>query len=244
MTKYYKGCHFLFFYEYLIRKLLIFNIIGRILRKLKITKNAASVADFLNRLQCIRLIHCDVYTDYRDILLSSFERYRRVYVDGWFFFHELSKKYEAVFRIKYGLKERYYIGNKLYSKVMELKKDKKIIIGVHIRRGDYQQFNGGKYYYSDEIYRKFILNMKGITDKESVIIIFSNDIVRFDEDDKLIISKEEWYIDQHIMSICDYLIGTPSTFTRWASYMGQVKCYHIEEESKEIAMDAFRIYKG
>jgi len=39
--------------------------------------------------------------------------------------------------------------------------------------------------------------------------------------------------------MCDYLIGPPSTFTLWASYVGKVKYFHLKNKSGEIAIDDF-----
>jgi len=64
-----------------------------------------------------------------------------------------------------------------------------------------------------------------------LLIVFSDDHVVFTRD--LIISQNPWYIDQHLMTRCDYLIGPPSTFTLWASYVGKVPFFQIEKQVKK-----------
>lgn len=64
------------------------------------------------------------------------------------------------------------------------------------------------------------------------------------ENDNIKKSTNEWYIDHFLMSKCDYLIGPPSTFTMWASYIGKVKYYHIENDSGEIRLSDFKYCKG
>lgn len=35
-----------------------------------------------------------------------------------------------------------------------------MLVGVHMRRGDYREFNDGGFYYDDELYLKNIVNLK------------------------------------------------------------------------------------
>jgi hypothetical protein len=76
--------------------------------------------------------------------------------------------------------------------------------------------------------------MKWFDGENSKIIIFSSDNVKFKENEKLLISKEDWYIDHHLMSICDYLIGPHSTFTLWASFIGKNTYFSIRDASGDM----------
>jgi len=80
--------------------------------------------------------------------------------------------------------------------------------------------------------------------KQCKIIFFSNEPLSFVEDENTYISKNDWYIDQFLMSKCDFLIGPPSTFTLWASYIGKVKYYHIENNNGIINLNNFLYCKG
>jgi hypothetical protein len=122
----------------------------------------------------------------------------------------------------------------------ELKENDTIIIGVHIRRGDYENWQDGKYYFDDNIYKNYICTLKKEikhNNKKCFFIIFSNEDVLINENEYIHISTNEWYIDHFLMSKCDYLIGPPSTFILWASYIGKVKYYHIENDSGEINLN-------
>jgi hypothetical protein len=244
MTKYYEGCRLNSWGYYFIHKVLSLNIFGRICRKAQLTKNAFTIADVLNRIHIIKVIECDAYSaDYTDILLNALRKYNTVYVRGWFFWHILTEKYGVLFRKKYTLKEIYYKNNLMYNKVIELK-NRNTLIGVHIRKGDYKEWHNGKYYYEDDVYYRIMEKLKRLIGDNCVYIIFSNGNVEFVENEELYISKEAWYIDQYLMTQCDYLIGAPSTFSRWASYMNNIKCYHIRDVNKEITLEDFVIYKG
>ena len=46
-----------------------------------------------------------------------------------------------------------------------------------------------------------------------------------------------------MMSQCDYLMGPPSTFTMWASFMGKVPLGIIRDRSQTLSMADFK-YEG
>lgn len=46
------------------------------------------------------------------------------------------------------------------------------------------------------------------------------------------------------MSQCDYLIGPPSTFTGWASYIGNVPLKYIESKNIDFTLEDFKIYES
>ncbi|MCL1960046.1 MAG: alpha-1,2-fucosyltransferase, partial [Spirochaetes bacterium] len=174
---------------------------------------------------------------------------QNIYVGGWFFrVHELTAKYQDYFIAKYTLKEKYYKDNNYLKIINKQKENGNIIIGIHIRRGDYKQWNEGKYFFDDNVYLKYKQNMKNEIEsklnKQCKIIFFSNEPLSFVEDENTYISKNDWYIDQFLMSKCDFLIGPPSTFTLWASYIGKVKYYHIENNNGIINLNNFLYCKG
>ena len=62
---------------------------------------------------------------------------------------------------------------KCFEKINEIKKSNEIIVGVHIRRGDYKAFHDGQWFYSDEEYSKW---MKILSGKANIkFVIFSNE---------------------------------------------------------------------
>ena len=83
-----------------------------------------------------------------------------------------------------------------------------------------------------------------INGKDCFFVIFSNEDISIKESTDIIISKNEWYIDHLLMSKCDLLMGPPSTFTLWASYIGKVKFYHITNDSGEISFEKFNHFTG
>jgi hypothetical protein len=182
-----------------------------------------------------------------DCLLNFSENYKKIYVSGNLFnFGYLLEDYHNDFSRRYSLKEEYYNDNKFVKKIATIKKEDIKLVGVHIRRTDYIQWQNGRYYFDDEVYKK---NMEIIQKqinfkfgKEVFFIIFSDVITSFEKEDnnygfRFAVSKEPWYIDHHLMSKCDYLIGPPSTFTGWASYIGRNIYMQITDSQKTVSLD-------
>lgn len=85
-----------------------------------------------------------------------------------------------------------------------------VLVGVHKRRGDYKDFQGGRYYYDDAVYERNKNAVREILKGRGFKVAF------------LEFPLSSPVEDQWLMSRCDYLIGPPSTFSAWASFMGEV----------------------
>lgn len=112
-----------------------------------------------------------------------------------------------------------------------MRKGADIIIGVHIRRGDYRLFMDGKYYYSFAQYTSLCKNIVSFFKGEKIVFfIASND--KIDAEvmsgiDYFTIQNTSVVKDLYGLSVCDYIIGPPSSFSRWASFYGEVPIYFI-----------------
>jgi tRNA A37 threonylcarbamoyladenosine dehydratase len=91
------------------------------------------------------------------------------------------------------------------------------------------------YYFDDDVYKKQMDNLSRKLQTEGkekqIFILFSNEPLQFEQSSNLLISSEKWFIDHHIMAQCDYLIGPPSTFTLWASFVGQSELIRIYNDT-------------
>lgn len=105
------------------------------------------------------------------------------------------------------------------------------VVGVHKRRGDYREFLGGRYYYEDEVYERCEERLRSLlatTGRKARFVEFpQNDAVQ----------------DQWTMSRCDCLMGPPSTFSAWASFMGRVPLVLIWNRDYQIRSDDIK-YRG
>lgn len=202
----------------------------------------------LDKLGIIKTICFDNFNNndlYYNILLTK----KCVLVHGWCFrAHHLTEKFQDYFIKKYRLLTSFHYDNTLLNFISTINKNEYTIIGVHIRKGDYRTFEDGKYYFDDHVYQTYIQRLTKIDEgpmmKKKMFIIFSNEKVNIPENENLKISKNRWYIDHLLMSRCDYLIGPPSTFTLWASYIGKNKYFHFQDNSGFIEKSSFAICHG
>lgn len=165
-------------------------------------------------------------------------RDKTIFVSGWEFrVPELAIKYRDYFKEKYTPKLE--MSSYIYMKEFE-KYD--IKVGVHIRRGDYKYWNNGKYYYEDEVYNDKIEQFSNLfKDKKILFILFSNEEITLKPKQNYIISKCDWNDDHYLLSLCDYIIGAPSTFTIWASFIGDVPLMHILSRDDKVDLNSFNV---
>lgn len=141
------------------------------------------------------------------------------------------------------LRERINLVREYFSFTQEIKTQagyilnrgsKDFIVGCHMRRGDYKYWQNGKYYFTDDIYRKNIdkiceNKMNGYKMK---VILFSNEEISLSawssvENYEVIISNGSTVSELCAMSMCDLIVGPPSTYSGWASLIGKVPKYNI-----------------
>lgn len=123
---------------------------------------------------------------------------------------------------------------------------KGITIGVHIRRGDYKDYLSGRYYFSIEKWTQYIKYLfSQFKDKNVRFLICSNEdgidkkISRLIPNARIFsIPKSNGITDLYALSKCDYIIGVPSSYSQWASFIGDVPLYLITDE-KMPSLDDF-----
>ena len=101
----------------------------------------------------------------------------------------------------------------------------KYIVGVHIRRGDYKLWKNGRYYFDNKFYLDKMLEMKNQLKDSVLFVLCSNELIDVEDfnDVQVICSNGDMITDLYTLSKCDYLIGPPSTYSAWASFM---EMYH------------------
>ena len=100
-----------------------------------------------------------------------------------------------------------------------------VLVGVHIRRGDYATFLNGKWFYTDLQYADKMHQLTQIYAKECkscVFIVCSNDAINLENFTglTLVYKPRHFMVDLYLLSKCDIIIGPPSTFSQWAAFYG------------------------
>jgi hypothetical protein len=132
--------------------------------------------------------------------------------------------------------------------IADLRSKYDCIVGVHARRGDYATYLDGIHYHSWETYlnwakeTKQVLHLSGkknvgfiiCSDEEPECSIFENQTFHFT-------SSKEIMVDIHLLSLCDYNLGPPSSFGTWISWYGKVPRLVVNHQTKITSLDQFEI---
>jgi hypothetical protein len=99
-----------------------------------------------------------------------------------------------------------------------------VVIGLHIRRGDYATWQQGRYFYSFAQYAEILRRVAEQLSGRRVVFLVCGD-EKFDEDDfrGLDVHPGTGHIieDMYALAETDILIGPPSTYSEWAAFYGQ-----------------------
>jgi hypothetical protein len=166
-------------------------------------------------------------------------------VNGWDF------RCEILFRKHFSLIHDYFSPDTSYQKsiseyIAQCRKGHDLLIGIHIRRGDYAKFEGGKFFFNDAQYLQVMQQIKALhPDKKCGFILCSNEDL-----DLSVFTREGLEVtagpghelkDMYALSSCDLIAGPPSTFSMWASQYNKVPLYMIKDVRKNIVREDFLI---
>lgn len=168
-----------------------------------------------------------------------------VFAEGWRYRDpEHFKKHSQILKTFFTPKKEYL--NKIDNVIEECRKKGDLIIGIHIRRGDYRYYNQGKWYYLDNTYLDKMMQVNNImhaNGKKCVFLICSNEKIKTENYKELnvVFENRHFIVDLYSLAMCDYIIGPPSTFSMWASFYGNVPLLMIDNPDKAILFSEFKI---
>ena len=137
------------------------------------------------------------------------------------------------------------IMNKAEKLLIEMRCNSDLVIGVHIRRGDYATWNDGRFFYELEEYHQFMLRLKQLyKDRRVSFFISSNEdfsLAIFTGCECRRFGKEPSgaILDLYTLSLCDRIIGPYSSYSRWASFIGEVPLCFLESKEQDFSEDSF-----
>ncbi|RYC71474.1 alpha-1,2-fucosyltransferase [Spirosoma sordidisoli] len=137
--------------------------------------------------------------------------------------------------------------NRSREKIEEIRLTCDILVGIHVRRGDYISFNDGKYFYEDHVYYQHMKNMeKMLPNKKVSFLLCSNEDIEVNnyKDINIVSHRNPFMNDLTLLSYCDYIVGPPSTFSLWASFMGNIPYYHINDRTAFPSINDFQFVRG
>ena len=133
------------------------------------------------------------------------------------------------------------------SLIYKARNDCDLLVGVHIRQGDYKRWQGGKYYFTTSEYaaimRRFAATMP---EKRMKFLVCSNER----QDERIfqglnhVMGNNHQLEDMYAFAQCDFLIGPPSTYTAWASFYGSIPLFTLNNINDAFTPDDFQIAHG
>lgn len=209
--------------------------------------NKNNLVSFSSKKLLKRFIHSIKVRGYiqngRPNLLSKLLKWNMI--EGW---PIRLDNYEMIINQSDAIRDIFTFNTKITTPVNEIFSSinkENVVVGVHIRRGDYRTWLGGIYYYADEEYIKTMNHLYRQfkeTGKNVKFLLCSNEAIDFNNFDDLncfIIPDSTGEKDLYALSKCDYIIGPPSSYSQWASFLGKVPVNYIMPERKELLLSEF-----
>jgi len=119
-----------------------------------------------------------------------------------------------------------------------------VLVGVHVRQGDYAEFLGGRFLFSTEVYARVMHAAAALFSGRRVGFLVCSNLPQQISDPAL--GRVHYGTggvieDLYALAACDYLIGPPSTFSLWASFYGQVPLWEMHDAVSAPKLDEFLI---
>ncbi len=169
-----------------------------------------------------------------------------IYFDGWLFRNPkgiIDYRSEIIEH----LKPRAQIRKGVREIMSPLRHQFALVIGIHIRQGDYKEFKGGRFFIEQQrvrqILNEYIQQFK-VNKETTCFVVCSNGEIDFScfNGLNMVKSGKNFIEDLFILASCDLIIGSDSTFGSFASYYGNIP--HIVFKKEPIDWEYYQGQNG
>lgn len=121
--------------------------------------------------------------------------------------------------------------------------DADLLVGVHIRHGDYARHNGGRWFYPLTTYAELMRGLaERLAPRRARFLVCTN--ARCTAEDfpglPVTLATGQLVEDLHALAQCDLIMGPPSSFSGWAAFWGARRLYSIDDPTHPPDPDDFR----
>lgn len=175
-------------------------------------------------------------------------RRRNVIVEGWYVrFYDLFLKYRDEIIGLFAFKPAILAKVKAYM-VDSCGRQAAVNLGVHIRRGDYKTWMGGRYFFDDDTYIGYIRRFAELHRERNVNVFICGNDPTLDKDKyagllqgvNVRFPAGNPGEDLCLLSECDCIMGAPSTFSLVAAMYHDSPLLWIEEADASASDMTFR----
>jgi hypothetical protein len=128
--------------------------------------------------------------------------------------------------------------------VEPLREQAEIVVGVHIRHGDYRVWRGGKYFFPVSRYAAWMAEFAARFPGRKVGFLVCSDGPRQTQEFpglSVSLGAGSSVGDLYALARCDYIFGPVSSFSQWASYYGDVPLLQVADSQDRLDPERFRI---
>jgi Glycosyl transferase family 11 len=119
-----------------------------------------------------------------------------------------------------------------------------VVVGVHIRRGDYAGWRQGRYFFPVERYMEWMMELKQqFPGRKVAFLVCSNELRSANEFPGLVVGFPTGIPveDMFALAECDYIMGPVSSFSQWASFYGAKPLFHLTGADARVELEKFSV---
>ena len=167
---------------------------------------------------------------------KAIKRSRPLLVDGWLFRSDtLLQQHAAEIRAHFRIQPEHE--RRVQNLVAGIRAQADIVVGVHVRHGDYATYQGGRYFYQVSEYAAAMRRVRQqLAPRRVAFLVCGN--ARFEPGAfgglPVVHGTGDVIEDLYAFAKTDLLMGPPSTFTLWASFYGDVPLSMMSTSDQEI----------
>jgi len=185
--------------------------------------------------------HVDKEFDLTAPAFRAKARHKLLFVQGWGFRdHENLPRHAALVR-------KIFTPHPLHCRRIDqllstMRERCDVVVGVHVRRGDYRKFFRGAYFFEWEDYERYMRRIENeLADRRVGFLVCSNEAVppAVVERGDVTPGYGDMLEDLYALARCDYLLAPPSTYSMWASFYGAVPLKIVRYPSEPLSMEMF-----
>ena len=166
---------------------------------------------------------------------------------GWYTMDDTRYLIQAKKELQHIFCPRQEIVDEAEHMIANIRNHADFVVGIHIRHGDYKTFCNGRYFYTLEEFHQFMLRILALYKTKQVAFFissneeFSTDIFEGCRCYRFGKEPSGDILDLYTLSLCDRIVGPWSTYSRWASFIGEVPLCFIKEKDQAFTDDSFSI---